>query len=73
MIPRPGDASDLRRFAKPKPTAITGPTIVTVTSKWDRIRRREEAAQARDVSPEEEAKAEAPLSTLNGPSVELGW
>jgi hypothetical protein len=67
MIPRPGDASDLRRFAKPKPTAITGPTIVTVTSKWDRIRRREEAAQAREVSPEEDARAEAFLARMMRP------
>jgi hypothetical protein len=43
------------RKRKAQATAITGPAIVTVTSKRDSIRRREEADQNTEASPEVKA------------------
>ena len=55
------------RKHKAQAAAITGPTIVTVPSKWDRLRRREEADQAREVLPEDEAAAWAFIARMMQP------
>jgi hypothetical protein len=50
-----------------KGTALAIPAIVKVPSKWDRSRRRSEADEGREVSPEEEAAAEAFIARMMRP------